>query len=314
MKLDPFIEAEKIAGHSVTKTCGLFEVSRSAYYLRSTGEPSVRSVTDAELTEKIKAIHVESKGTYGSPRVHQELVHHQVVCVRRRVTRLMRVAPLEGRCKKRWRKTTIANPEAEVAKDLIQRQFGHCEEIDRRYVGDITYIATWESWATELTEALDGSCRAEGVVLRLRHTGSLLWARRSLTVCGFYRFAHIDGRVATNPAQYVRRPKVHPSEGRGLDRREFGTFLYTAERFDQDHAALAVLLGLNGLRVSEACGTNVENLGLDHGHRTLRILGKGNKPAVVPLVPRASRTIDLASPSTTSSPWPVPIATPDGPT
>ena len=147
MKLDPFIEAEKIAGHSVTKTCGLFEVSRSAYYLRSTGEPSVRSVTDAELTEKIKAIHVESKGTYGSPRVHQELVHHQVVCGRRRVTRLMRVAGLEGRCKKRWRKTTIANPEAEVAKDLIQRQFGHCEEIDRRYVGDITYIATWEGWA-----------------------------------------------------------------------------------------------------------------------------------------------------------------------
>ncbi len=39
--------------------------------------------------------------------------------------------------------------------------------------------------------------------------------RRLSTVCGFYRFAHIDGRVAANPAQYVRRPKVHPSEGRG---------------------------------------------------------------------------------------------------
>jgi site-specific recombinase XerD len=41
--------------------------------------------------------------------------------------------------------------------------------------------------------------------------------RRLSTVCGFYRFAHIDGRVASNPAQYVRRPHVHPSEGRGLD-------------------------------------------------------------------------------------------------
>ena len=117
--------------------------------------------------------------------------------------------------------------------------------------------------------------------------------RRLSTVCGFYRFAHIDGRVSANPAQYVRRPKVHPSPGRGLDRREFGTFLYTAERFDQDHAALAVLLGLNGLRVSEACGSNVEDLSFDHGHRTLRILGKGNKPAVIPLVPRAARTLDL---------------------
>ena len=114
------------------------------------------------------------------------------------------------------------------------------------------------------------------------------------TVCGFYRFAHIDGRVGANPAQYVRRPKVHPSEGRGLDRREFGTFLFTAERFDQVHAALAVLLGLNGLRVSEACGTNIEDLAFDRGHRTLRIMGKGSKPAVIPLVPRAARTIDLA--------------------
>jgi site-specific recombinase XerD len=117
--------------------------------------------------------------------------------------------------------------------------------------------------------------------------------RRLSTVCGFYRFAHIDGRVGSNPAQYVRRPKVHLSEGRGLDRREFGTFLYTAERFDHDHAALAALLGLNGLRVSEACGTNIEDLAFDRGHRTLRITSKGNKPALIPLVPRAARTIDL---------------------
>jgi len=77
--------------------------------------------------------------------------------------------------------------------------------------------------------------------------------RRLSTVCGFYRFAHIDGRITSNPAQYVRRPKVHPSEGRGLDRAELGRFLFTAERVDRQHAALAVLLGLNGLRVSEAC-------------------------------------------------------------
>jgi integrase len=118
--------------------------------------------------------------------------------------------------------------------------------------------------------------------------------RRLSTVCGFYRFAHIDGRIPSNPAQYVRRPKVQPNEGHGMDRGELGTFLFTAERFDRDHAALAVLLGLNGLRVSEACGTNVEDLGCQRGHRTLRILGKGNKPATIPLVPRAARTIDRA--------------------
>src|ERR1035437_5157842 len=62
--------------------------------------------------------------------------------------------------------------------------------------------------------------------------------RRLSTVCGFYRFAHIDGRVTANPAQYVRRPKVHPSEGRGLDRRELGTFLFTAERSEEHTSEL----------------------------------------------------------------------------
>ena len=54
--------------------------------------------------------------------------------------------------------------------------------------------------------------------------------RRLSTVGGFYRFAHIDGRITSNPAQYVRRPQVHPSEGRGLDRTELGKFLVSAER------------------------------------------------------------------------------------
>jgi integrase/recombinase XerD len=118
--------------------------------------------------------------------------------------------------------------------------------------------------------------------------------RRLSTVCGFYRFAHIDGRIASNPAQYVRRPKVQPNDGHGMDRGELGTFLFTAERYDRAHAALAVLLGLNGLRVSEACATNIEDLGFHRGHRTLQIVGKGNKPATIPLVPRTARTIDLA--------------------
>jgi len=48
--------------------------------------------------------------------------------------------------------------------------------------------------------------------------------RRLSTVCTFYRYAHIDGRIAKNPAQHVRRPRVHPSEKRGLDRTELGTF------------------------------------------------------------------------------------------
>jgi transposase InsO family protein len=158
MTANPFIEAEKVAGHSVNNACRLLEVSRSAYYQRRQGTPSARATSDAELTEKITAIHAESKGTYGSPRVHRALRKAGTECGKRRVRRLMRQAGLEGRCKKRWRKTTVADPAAEAARDLIQRHFGVCEEVDRRYVGDITYIATWEGWAY-LATVIDLSSR-----------------------------------------------------------------------------------------------------------------------------------------------------------
>lgn len=147
MTVDPFIEAEEAAGHGATRACRLLEVSRSAYYERKKDVPSAREVKDAELLEKIIAIHKESKGTYGAPRVHKELLHRHVACSKRKVTRLMRQAGLEGRCKKRWRTTTVADPDAEAARDLVQHHFGPCTEMDRRYVGDITYIATWEGWS-----------------------------------------------------------------------------------------------------------------------------------------------------------------------
>ncbi len=145
--VDPIIEAEEAAGHSVKRCCELFEVSRAAYYQRKKALPSERDVSDADLLGRIRAVHTESKGTYGSPRVHHELRRQGMACGRRRVRRLMRQAGLEGRCKKRWRKTTVADPDAERAKDLIGRHFGPSTELDRRYVGDITYVMTWEGWA-----------------------------------------------------------------------------------------------------------------------------------------------------------------------
>ena len=83
MKMDPFIEAEEAAGHSV-KHCGeLFEISRAAHYERKNAVPTQRELGDAELTEKIIAVHSGSRGTYGSPRVHRELVERGVACGRR---------------------------------------------------------------------------------------------------------------------------------------------------------------------------------------------------------------------------------------
>jgi transposase InsO family protein len=147
VKLDPFIEAERTAGRSVKRACDLFEVSRAAFYERLDPTPSPRATGDAELTERITKIHATSKGTYGSPRVHAELHDQDERVGRRRVARLMRQAGLTGRVKKRWRRTTIVDPAAEAARDLIARHFEVGGDIDRRYVGDISYIATWEGWA-----------------------------------------------------------------------------------------------------------------------------------------------------------------------
>ena len=127
--------------------------------------------------------------------------------------------------------------------------------------------------------------------------------RRLSTVAGFYRFAVIDGRLENSPAEYVRRPRIDTeSTTLGLDRMELGAFIAQgAAAGPRDHA-LACLLGLLGLRVGEACGINIQALGSDRGHRTVTVLGKGSKLAVLPLPPRVARAIDEAAGDRTSGP------------
>jgi integrase/recombinase XerD len=121
-------------------------------------------------------------------------------------------------------------------------------------------------------------------------------ARRLSTVAGFYRFAVIDGYLARSPAEYVRRPHV-PEESQvlGLDRMQLGALVATARAATPDEAALITMLGLLGLRISEACQTNIEDMSTERGHRTLHIIGKGNKPALIPLPVPVARTLDLAA-------------------
>jgi hypothetical protein len=144
VKTHPFIEAEKLCGRNVARTCELLEVSRAAFYARRNDLPSARATTDATLVAEIRQT---SGGTYGSPRVHAELSDRGRGVGRRRVTRLMRSHGVVGRHKRRWRTTTVVDPAAERARDLIQRDFATGQVTDRRYVGDITYIATWEGFA-----------------------------------------------------------------------------------------------------------------------------------------------------------------------
>ena len=147
MSVFPFIEAEKAQQcHTVNRSCELLKVSRSAFYQWHQHRPSARQLGDEELAARIEAIFETSRGTYGWPRVHRELRRQAVHVARKRVARIMRQKGLVGRCKRRWRKTTISDPEV-VAVDLVQRSFGvGTVALDRVYVGDITYVWTWEGW------------------------------------------------------------------------------------------------------------------------------------------------------------------------
>ena len=127
--------------------------------------------------------------------------------------------------------------------------------------------------------------------------------RRLSTVAGFYRFAVIDGVLEHSPAEYVRRPKIATeSTTLGLDRMELGAFIAQGAAAGPTDHALACLLGSLGLRVGEACSINIEALSTERGHRTVTVLGKGSKLAVIPLPPRVARAIDHAAGNRESGP------------
>ncbi len=128
-------------------------------------------------------------------------------------------------------------------------------------------------------------------------------ALKIVVLTGYYRYCVEEQLIDNSPAAHVRRPRVSPESTRlGLDRNELGAFLVQAGLSGGNDHVLACLLGLNALRVSEACGADLEDLALANGHRTLRIVGKGNRPALIPLAPRTARAIDSAVGERTDGP------------
>jgi integrase/recombinase XerD len=114
--------------------------------------------------------------------------------------------------------------------------------------------------------------------------------RRLCTIAGFYKYAVEEELLEHSPAAHVRRPRVdYESHAVALDRDELGAMLVAAGLGPPLEHALISLLALNGLRVSEATGADIEHLGLERGHRTLTITRKGGKVVTVPLAPRTAR-------------------------
>jgi len=139
-----FIDAEK-ANHSVSLLCRTLRVSRSAFYAWLSGSESRRMLSDRRLAVHIKAIHRESRGTYGSPRVHAVLQRQGVRVGRRRVARLMAQAGLAGLPRKRFKTTTVSDPALPVAPNLLERNFV-TNGPNQVWVADITYIPTGRGW------------------------------------------------------------------------------------------------------------------------------------------------------------------------
>jgi transposase InsO family protein len=161
----PFIEAEKAGRRNVKRACALLKVSRAAFYQHLAG-PSRREREDTGLTGQIKAVHQESKGRYGAPRIHAELRRRGHRHGRKRVARLMRTAGITGKAPRRWRKTTIADPAAAARADRIRRDFtADAAKLNARWCGDITYVGTWEGWLYLATVIDIASRRVVGYAL-----------------------------------------------------------------------------------------------------------------------------------------------------
>jgi transposase InsO family protein len=161
----PFIEAEKAGRRNVARACALLKVSRAAFYARLSG-PSRRDRSDGELSEQIHAVHQESKGRYGAPRIHAELRRRGRRHGRKRIARLMRAAGIQGRAPRRWKKTTITDPAAAARADRIRRDFtADATKINARWCGDITYIGTWQGWLYLATVIDIASRRVVGYAL-----------------------------------------------------------------------------------------------------------------------------------------------------
>jgi putative transposase len=128
----------------VEPICEVLDVSASAYYQRATGERSPRAIGDERLTARIREVHEQNFECYGYPRVWHELQRQGERVGRDHVARLMRQEGIRGakRRGKPWR-TTIADPEAQRACDLVDRDFT-APAPDRLWVGDFTYLRTWE--------------------------------------------------------------------------------------------------------------------------------------------------------------------------
>ncbi|MEK4240646.1 IS3 family transposase [Janibacter sp. FSL W8-0316] len=142
----------------VKRLCELVEVERSSYYawLKAAPTREGRARADAELAERIRAVHAEDN-TCGAPRITAELNDNAPAGARvnhKRVARVMRLEGIRGYVKKRRVRTTIPEPSGQKYPDLLNRDFT-APAPNRRYVGDITYLPLADGTNLYLATVID---------------------------------------------------------------------------------------------------------------------------------------------------------------
>ena len=186
--------------------CRVLGVSTSGYYAWLKRQSSRRSREDAILTDRIRWIHLRSRGTYGSPRIHAELREEGVHVGRKRVARLMQAAGLQGVSRRKSTRTTIRQPGAQRAPDLVNRDFDVAGP-NRLWVADITYIRTWAGFLYLAVVVDAWSRRVVGWATLAPHC-----VRRSAGVANHLRTELVND--ALEMAVRQRRPKgvIHHSD------------------------------------------------------------------------------------------------------
>ena len=147
MRVYRFIDCQK-AEFAIKTLCRVCEVSRAAYYAWAAAEEAGADEAtwdEAILANRIHDIWARSRGRYGVPRVTAQLWRQGSEMNHKRVERIMAELGLHGACGRRKLRTTVRDPDAAPAPDLVQRHFA-APEPDTLWIGDLTYIPTDEGW------------------------------------------------------------------------------------------------------------------------------------------------------------------------
>jgi putative transposase len=182
------------ADHAIATLCRVLGVSASGYYAWQQRGVSTRTVKDQHLLEQIRRFHQQSRGTYGTPRIHRDLRAAGERVGRKRVARLLKRAGLRGVTRRKWPVTTVRTAQVRPAPDLVQRQFTATGP-NQLWVADITYVPT-RAATLYLAVVLD------------------VWSRR---VVGWAMATHLQTRLviaALDMALRQRRPEavIHHSD------------------------------------------------------------------------------------------------------